>query len=437
MNFEDFDFSSLSKISTFDLKTKPKGKGTDVKTTMATIEELKENVLPYGTSFGMKFRTIDVFWNTMSMFQNSTTGSCQSAAHPTIEEEDTTKKEGVLTTARPPDGMVLPIWRRCHMGILLQAFRGDDKAAGLTVAIHLHQDGIRMVHDFGTAPLKKVVNRLRPDENGAIYSAGVTRDIDVEVELLLDFVKTFKTSGYSPFTFNCQHFTSGLYYHFTNQLLSECLRRRWTSNKGVFGNSLSDTELKKKRMEWASGSQLLMTELEPVEGEPYLFYRSPPTVGGMMKMAAAVGATAARRFPLTALAVVAGTAILDNVTAVSVRRFERSVIWFKYCESKEEWYWSPYRDQEYQGDDRWISIHQREVPGGPYAGKELQRTSARIASVLANNTFNPRVVEEKDCPICLDSKPATMFVSSGRCSHSICHECFKQVELCPFCRVAY
>jgi hypothetical protein len=190
-------------------------------------------------------------------------------------------------------------------------------------------------------------------------------------------------------------------------------------------------------MQWASASQLLMKELEHVEGEPFLFYRSPPIVGGAMKMATLLGAATAQRFPVAAVAVIAGSVILDKVSDVTIRRFERSVIWFKYCGDKEEWYWSPYRDQEYQGDDLWISVHQRQVSGGPFAGKELQGTSARIASLLANNAFNPLSGEEKDCAICLDSKYVTMFVSSGNCSHSICLDCFGQLSICPFCRVEY
>jgi hypothetical protein len=322
----------------------------------------------------------------------------------------------MLTAARPPDGVVVPIWRKCHMGILLQAFKGDDNEAGLTVAIHLHDDGIHMAYDFGTASQEEVVKMLRPGENRAIYSAGAMRDIDVEVKALLDFVETFKTAGYALFTFNCQHFSTMLYHRFTRQLLSENLRRRWTSNKDAFGKSLNDDEQKMKRMQWASASQLLMEELEPVEGEPLLFYRSPPAVGRLVKGVTVVGAVVAPRFPLAGVAM------------------------FRYSGDKNEWYWSPYRDQEHE--HRWISIHQLQVPGGEYEGEVLQGTSARIASLLANNLFNPLghdggCGEEQECSICLDAKFVTMFVSSDNCSHSICLDCFEKVDVCPFCRVAY
>jgi hypothetical protein len=429
----DFD---LSKISSFNLKkqglkAKPKGNGEEVATTVETLTELKKNILPYG-KFGMKFRTIDVFWTRMSKLGSNQEGNAA------VDENSSTQNYGALRAARPPDGIVVPIWRYCHMGILLEAFKDGDKEVGLTVAIHLHTDGIRMKYNFGTAPQEEVVSDLRNEGTGTVYSAGVMRDIDVDLEKLPDFVDSFKTSGYSLIGFNCQHFTSCLYYAFTRQYLKDNLRRRWTSNKDVFGNPLNDREKKVKSMQWASASPLLMQELEPVEGEPLLFCRSPPAVGGMMKAAALVGAAAARRFPVAAVALVAAAAISETNV---LRRFERSVIWFKYAEDKNEWYWSPYLDQEYQGQDFWISVHQREVPGGHFAGNVLEKTSARIASILANNPFNPLspgggdLIDE--CPICLESKSASMLVSSGNCSHSICFECFEQVDVCPFCRVPY
>ena len=181
-----------------------------------------------------------------------------------------------------------------------------------------------------------------------------------------------------------------------------------------------------------------MEHLEPVEGDPLLFCRSPPTVGKVMKSAMLVGATAARRFPVAALTMVAVAAISETNL---FRRFQRSVIWFKYDGNKEEWFWSPYRDQEYQGDDFWISVHQREVPGGFFAGSVLEGKSARIASILANNAFNPLSPcgEEgaEDCPICFEPKSASMMTSSGNCSHSICRDCFDRLDTCPLCRVEY
>jgi hypothetical protein len=156
------NFEALSNISSFGLKmqgmkAKPKENGEAVAATMETIASLKERVLPFG-KLGMKFRTIDVFWSNLSL----TTRSVE--VHPSTTEEDATLKESALRTARPPDGMVMPIWRLCHMGILLQAYKDDDKEAGLTVAIHLNNDGIRMEYDFGTAPQTKVVSIYVPEK---------------------------------------------------------------------------------------------------------------------------------------------------------------------------------------------------------------------------------------------------------------------------------
>ncbi len=412
------------------LKVKPKANG-DVMITKETITQIKNNILPYRT-LGLKFRTINVFWNHIHNHPSHQEGN------PDVEEDSSMKSNGTLTAARPPDGIFAPVWRYCHMGILLQAFNDPNVAAVLSIAIHLHTDGIRMTHSFGEAPQGDVVNALRDQANDTVYSAGVMRNIDVELSNLLDFVISFENSGYSVIGFNCQHFTSCLYHDFTGEFLSINLRRRWTSNKGVFGNPLNDSEQKEKSMRWASASKFLMEQLEPVEGEPLLFYRSPPAFGGMMKVATVVGAAAASLVPAVALAVFTGAVVSESNL---VRRFERSVIWFKYCENRNEWYWTPYRDQEYHGDDFWISVHQLSVPGGPFAGSVLQRKSSRIASILANNHFNPYGVDgeevENDCPICLESKPVSMFVSSGNCRHTICPECFEQLDVCPFCRVLY
>lgn len=436
-----FDLSNISSfnpsdISNFNLKkqglkTKPKGNGEEVPTTKETLAELKRKVLPFGR-LGMRFRTIDVFWTRMSRVE-----SCNPSR---FNEDSSAQENGAWKAARPPDGIVAPIWRYCHMGILLQSFKdGEEEDAGLTVAIHLLKDGIHMEHAFGTASQEEVICSLRNEHgNGTIHSAGVARDIDVELQLLVDFVGDFKTSGYSVVGFNCQHVTTILYHKFTQQCLKDNLRRRWTSNKDYFGNTLNDVEQKKKSMQWASKSPFLMEQLEPVEGEPLLFNRSPPAAGKLMKTAALVGAAAARRSPATAVALVAAAVISETNF---FRRFKRSVIWFKYDEEKEEWFWSPYRDQEYEGDDFWISIHQREVPGGHFAGSVLEGTSARIANILANNVFNPLSTDDgeaaDDCPICLEPKSASMLVSSGNCNHSICRECFGQLDICPFCRVEY
>jgi hypothetical protein len=438
MNFHPSKISSFdpSRTSNFnlkkqDLKAKPKGNGEEVATTKETLAEIKRSILPYG-KFGMTYRTIDVFWTCLSKIQTDSPS--------TTNEDSSSNDNGVLTSARPPDGILVPIWRYCHMGILLRTFRDDDdEEAGLTIAIHLHTDGIHTEHSFGTASQEEVVSKLRNQGNGTVYSAGVMRDIDLELTLLLDFVGSFKASGFSELAFNCQHFTSCLYYEFTQQYLSDNLRRRWTSNNDVFGNPLNDVQQKVKSMHWARSSMLLMDQLEPVEGKPLLFNRSPPAVGRVTKTAALVGAAAIRRFPGAAIAIVAAASAISETNVL--RRFKRSVIWFKYDENKNEWYWSPYLDQEYQGDDFWISIHQREVPGGHFAGSVLEGTSADVASILANNTFNPLSPgdgeELDDCPICLEPKSVSTLVSSGRCSHTICRDCFARLDVCPFCRVQY
>lgn len=229
------------------MKIKHKGNGEDVAITVETIDMLRKKVLPYAKK-GMKFRTVDVFWTRMSKFSSGSSSPSTIERSSGNEENDA----GMLKCARPPDELIGPIWRLCHMGILLQSFKDStEEDFGLTVAIYLNTDGIHMKHFYGFDSQDEVVTELRKDY-GTVISAGVKRDIDVELKALPDFVEGFKTAAYSVAAFNCQSFTNVLYHKFTQQYLHNNLKKRWTSPKDAFGSRLNDVEQKVEVMKWAS-----------------------------------------------------------------------------------------------------------------------------------------------------------------------------------------
>jgi hypothetical protein len=343
------------------LKAKPKTSPEERASTKDTQARLQRNILPFH-GLGLKFRAIDVFWHNFG-------------------EEETRYVDGDssriddLKTARPPDGLS-PNWRYCHMGILLQAFVNREDDARLTVAIHHHPGGINLEFEFGETSLDVVVANLRPDQSRPIFSAGVMRDIDVELTKLSDFVSFFLYARYNLLRFNCQHFTALLYLEFTGRNFKKTLECAWTPNNFV---------------NWMSNSTVLMNWMDPVTGDPLLFYYTPPADATLGRASDLFGTAAVQRFPAVAIAAVAVAARLE----VSIHNnrfsssFEKSVIWFKYVPSRNEWYWSPYQKQEHEGDDHWISVSEHVVSRGRFARNELQGKALSIASVLANNNFNP------------------------------------------------
>ena len=413
----------------------------EVAQTSATVDDIKETTLSYAR-LGIRFREINVFWcpllNIGTSLRKSVDGSSRRCFRPTIDEE--TNNDADLPSARPPDGYLgLPVWRDCHMGVILKGHAGDmsEKDAQLILAIDLYPDGIHMKQSFGPASRSRsdVIQELKRnyDEDHPFFSAGVTEEIDIELKALLDVVESFKRLPYSAVTFNCQRFTSILYYKFTKKSLRDLLRHRWTSNSNSWG--CREDRIDEEAMSWARGSSLLMQELKPVEGEPLLFCRSPRGFGKACQAGVASGAALATSRPVLGLVLVAGSIIIDKIP--QIRRFARSTIWFKYDGARADWFWSPYRDGEVDPVDRWIAVHELNVKQGHFEGCELEGTARRIVAVLSNNIFSPLVNNEEECPICLELTPQSNFVAGSNCSHVICKACFVQVEDCPFCRASF
>lgn len=408
-------------------KAKPSCSSNEVEQTVETCEDIKSDILPY-SDLGIKFQAINVFWCKVA-----------SSTHKAQPDDDPSTHDDDLQAARPPDGVVLPIWRLCHMGIILEGYNSstESNSAKLYLAIELFRDGIHMKHSFGKKSKKRVIQMLRGNLEGDVYSGGVKRDIDIDLKILLEVVESFKKSSYNLASFNCQQFTTILFWKFTGQLLGDGLRRRWTSNHNGWGFP-TKSESADEAMDWACKSNLLMEELKPVEGEQFLFSRSPPAVGGATKGALAGGAAVAVRVnPLLGVGIAAGAFVVDKIPRI--RRFARSTFWYKYDKESKEWFWTPYRDQEIAEHMRWISIHQSEVEHGEFKGKVIQKTNKRIVSVLANNTFDPTENDKEMCNICLRAKPASCFTQGLNCpqEHGMCSVCFAKVgDRCPFCRTS-
>ena len=410
----------------------------EVEKTVETIQEIKTSVLPF-SQFGMKIRSVNAFWTPLECtFLNHTNTGGNTKGDDAIGSGD-----GDLQAVWPPDGLLGPIWRTCHMGIIFEAYRDSENsdAALLTIAVELFDDGIRMCWKFGEPSSTKasVVKKLRSTDN-PVYSAGVKREVDVELQVLLDVVASFKTSPYSVVGFNCQKFASTVFHEFTGQFLSDLLRRRWTTSHNMWGfREKTNEKHRSEAMDWASASSLLMEELEPVEGETFLFSRSPCGFGKASQTALVYAAVIARRSPMAAIVLAAGSLLAEKIPMF--RRFERSTIWFKFNSEKRAWFWTPYRDGEVPSEsERWISIHQHVVQLGCFAGATLERTNRRIISILANNAdlYPSKTTDEVEmCSICLEGKLRSTFLKGKHCDHILCGECFAQLNRCPFCRADY
>ena len=434
--------SSLSRTFT-DRKNgcvpKAKLRANGIQETLNTLETLNGTILSFGV-FGVKFQAIDVFWCPLE-HRYFNHGRNEDSISDNDDSSRDTDGSDELVAARPPDGLILPIWRTCHMGIILEAYcdSTSKEQAQLIIAVELFEDGIHMKHSFGESwkTKKEVVQELRSRSAGdfPVFSAGVKREIHVDLDVLSHVVDSFKNSKYDVITFNCQHFTSIVFHRFTGQILRDLLRRRWTSNHNSWGfRCKTDQQSTIDAMSWARTSRTLMEQLQPVQEEPFLFSRSPPGLDGTTRLALASVAFVG---PVLGIALAAGSVLFDKIP--QIRRLERSTIWFKYDTGKNDWFWTPYRDGEVPASQRWISVHTRQVQFGRFKGRELDSTCQCIIRTLAENSdLNPAENNEiKNCNICLDSKLQSSFLTGKYCDHSFCKDCFVQLDRCPFCRSSY
>jgi hypothetical protein len=84
--------------------------------------------------------------------------------------------EGELVAAPPPDGILVSVYRACHMGLLFKAYSETNKAASMVIVIELYTTGIMMEHEFGASTTTKpeMIKRLTSrSSKQPVYSAGV------------------------------------------------------------------------------------------------------------------------------------------------------------------------------------------------------------------------------------------------------------------------
>ena len=179
-------------------------------------------------------------------------------------------------------------------------------------------------------------------------------------------------------------------------------------------------------MVWASGI-VEHSELTRIPGERCLFSRSPSSAIGASTNVAVVAGTVLKLINLPlALALSLGSLAIDVVP--KIRRFKRLTIQYYYRSQSNEWFWSPYRQGEVNGDKRWISVSSKEVPVGRFQGKQLETTNAMIVDYLAKHNPCPR----SECLICLKAS-LECFSYGSNCYHKFCSTCSNEIDDCPFC----
>eukprot|EP00546_Thalassionema_frauenfeldii_P012914 CAMPEP_0178917168 /NCGR_PEP_ID=MMETSP0786-20121207/13094_1 /TAXON_ID=186022 /ORGANISM="Thalassionema frauenfeldii, Strain CCMP 1798" /LENGTH=375 /DNA_ID=CAMNT_0020590683 /DNA_START=74 /DNA_END=1202 /DNA_ORIENTATION=+ len=297
--------------------------------TEKALTHIEDRILPY-QDLDFVWDDIQVFWLPLRGYnkeeeeleegENNSTGESST-------EKKTTKKNGknyTLKAARPPDSSVgVSEWRWCHMGIILVATSKNDDAVQLQVLIDLHNSGIRIHHVFGKNAQRKMHDFLfqlcANDDAVPIYSAGVKQDVvaeQQELESIRQVVQSVRS--YNVVYFNCQHFTSIAYQHFTGLSLRHKLRQRWTSNhRFSFTNSTinaisNDSGNNKKKsitisnFEKAVSQHECLQRLQLVDAEELLWSYTPKFLGKTNRAAMVGGLMlAAASAPLTGLAVTA------------------------------------------------------------------------------------------------------------------------------------
>lgn len=430
--------------------------------TEKALTHIEDRILPY-QDLGFVWDEIHVFWLPLR-------GYNKEEEEEKLEEDEnnstektnkrTNDKNYTLKAARPPDSSVLGVseWRWCHMGIILVAKsknNDDDEAVQLQVLIDLHNSGIRIHHVFGTNAHQKMHDFLfqlcANDDAVPIYSAGVKQNVVAEKQQLESIRQVVQSvRSYNVVYFNCQHFTSIAYQHFTGLSLRHKLRQRWTSNhrfsftnstiSASHNNSGNNINNKKKSItirnfEKAVSQHECLQRLQLVDAEELLWSYTPKFLGKTNRAAMVGGLVlAAASAPLTGLAVTAMGVGYDKMHPTVL--LSRSTIWFQHVGG--EWYWSPYRCGDVE-DRCWMSVRHVRVRSGPYEGQSLQNTAAKIVETL-HQLPNDDGSFDWDCPVCWNHCTSHLDKMSGsQCTHAICAKCFqrlakRQILHCPFCR---
>ncbi|KAL7577930.1 hypothetical protein ACA910_007561 [Epithemia clementina (nom. ined.)] len=182
----------------------------------------------------------------------------------------------------------------------------------------------------------------------------------------------FCKCGYNPMSFNCQHFTYELFRRLTGQNLSTCLGSRWRNTRLlVQGDSNPSTLLDSHGLSLAMNDPSLI-ELRLVDMSELLFCFIP---------------------------------LFSDTSSMGCEyryHLHIHVIWFQYCRDTVQWYWSPYRFNEVEQSDRWISVKTRKVSQGRFQGQEIQQTCAGIVQYLAKRNPFPVAACHFECPICFE-----------------------------------
>lgn len=464
--------------------------------TQKALTHIEDRILLPYQDLDLVWKEIQVFWlplrgyNKEEAEENPATAETEETnPHSTVNKTNKSKKKKdnhinhnhikknyTLPAARPPDSSigVVSEWRWCHMGIILVAKNDNENEnennnnIQLQVLIDLHNSGIRIHHVLiGTKASQQqkmhdLLYQLMCSGNNndqdvvPIYSAGVQCPILPEQQNLSSIRHVVQSvRSYNVVYFNCQHFTSIAYQHFTGLSLRHKLRQRWTSshrflsswsnNNSTVSSSNNSTVSQStntssntttirilRQLEEAASQHDCLKRLQLVDAAEDLVWSYTPKFFGKTNQAALVGGLVlAAAAPLTGLAVTAMGVGYDKVHPTIL--LSRSTIWFTFQEG--EWQWSPYRCGDFPNQCRWMSVRHLRVRSGPYEGQCLQKTAAQIVQTLHQL---PIKKFQWDCPVCWKSCTSHLEkVSGSHCTHAICIDCFKrlakrQILHCPF-----
>lgn len=462
--------------------------------TQKALRIIEDKILPY-QQLDFCWTEIQVFWIPLRRFNKEDNDNSSSDEKKKKKKKITTASSSRASTslkaARPPDSCYgVPEWRWCHMGLILVAESNhkngdsssdDDDGMQLRVLLDLHNSGIRIHHVFNKAGKAQrqihdfLLELCAKNDDVPVFSAGVHEQITVPLDIIVEVVQTVKS--YNVVLFNCQHFTSIAYYHFTGMHLSRRLRHRWTNTHSWSRNNNADSNNSSSRhistchyssKNNAAVGELLhddfldvisknpsLQRLQLVETRDEILFSYTPKLFGKSNRAAMVGGLVVSTLGgamVTGLAVTAMGLGYDKIHP-RLCPLSRVTIWFMYDGTNErEWFWSPYRfGEEGDGDDdnRWISVRHNRIRSGRYKGQELSKTAASIVRCL--NQFNPKPLRRSssspeddwnwDCPICWKSCVTYQdkVMCGTECTHAICQDCFgrmtkRNILHCPFCR---